>query len=355
MEPKEDKKEIIEDEIKAPEITNGDIAPEGYTQSEWDRLSSGDKEGILDLLKNPDLNEDEDEIVVEGEIKSEVKVDEEVKPEVVIEPVIEPIIEVKKEEVEVSDMDLVSFRPSVTSKDLESWLANQPEDVKNKYIVNVPSDMVNAHNSALSELRTKFDADEISRDEYEDQRDEIKEKLAEYKIVERERLRDALKDEVTWDREQAAFMGARKEYVGEVQTDGTIKKTSRSTLLLGALQAAIKEVEATTPGLPGIQLLVKADKIVKDAFGLNKKVEEIKKVEEKKEEKKTPAEILKEKGISKLPDEANLGDVPEAGKNLTEDGWGAIDRLPDKKREEWLAKQPQKVVDAYVNSLASGR
>jgi hypothetical protein len=356
IETKKETKEIEEEEIKIPDAEVIDAPPEGYTQGEWDRLSTEDKEGIRDMIKNPDGEEetvDEDVLKEIAGIVPEVKPDE-IKPEVIPEPEVKKVEEIKPEikpEEEVSDTDLLGFRTTATSADMNTWLATQPKEVQEKYVVSIPSDMLSKHNESLKGLKDKFDNDEISKDDYEDKRDELKEKLSDFKATERERIRDALRDDFIWDSEQRTFWKARKEYLGEINAEGKIIKSTKSMMLMSALQSAINQINDT--GLSGMQVLVKADKLVKETLGLVKP-KEVKVIEEIEPKKKSDADIAKEKGVAKLPDET-LGDVPDAGKNSVEDGWAAVDRMPDAKREAWLKKQPQNVVDAYVNSLSRGK
>jgi hypothetical protein len=344
---KKDAKENVDEIVIPQEVV--DVPPEGYTQHEWSMLSTEDKEGIKDMLKHPNGEDDVEKLE---------EVDENVLKEIVDADEIKPIEDVKKEDEEikpevmvevdeVSDVDLLSFRPTITSEGISNWLSSQTDVVKEHFTVKVPDKMMSEYNESLKEVKAKFENDEISRDEYDDKRDELKEKINDFKASERERIRDELRDAIIWDKEQMTFWKARNEYLGEKKDDGTFVKTTKSAMLMSALQTAISQIDDGT--LSGMQVLVKADKMVKETLGLSKPKEVKDEKIEVKDKKKTPAEVSKEKPKVKLPDES-LGDVPEAGKNVVGDPWEAIDRMPDKQREEWLKKQPQKVVDAYANA-----
>lgn len=366
-----DKPKEETNEIKAPDIEK-DVAPEGYTQDEWDGYSKEDKISLREMIANPedkDKNEeeiDEDtlkEIAGEEETPKEEqgKKDEEGKtPEEEGKPKVDEEItpkvdEEKSEIVVVDDTELLSYRPVISSKDIDTWLASQPKEVQEKYVVTIPQEVQKKYDEGIKTLKAQFEADEISRDEYEETRDKFRDELNEFKLNERERIRDSLKEEVLWNFEQAKFWNVHTEYIGEKNKEGKFEKTARSSLLWAAMQAAIDQINDS--GMSGMQVLVKADKMVKETLGMFKKSEEQKEVKSPKPKEgeeelkgKTPKDIQKEKPPAKKPDE-NLGSVPEASPNAVQDGWEAVDKLPDNKREEWLSKQPQNVVDAYLNSL----
>jgi hypothetical protein len=338
--------------------------PEGYSQDEWNRLSKEDKEGIVDLLnesKNPDISEDEEALsAIAGDDKTEKKEDEkkdesvaDVKSDVKSDDKKPDDVKLDDKVIVVEDVELLTFRPVTSSKDISTWLESQPQEVKDKYVITVPETMVTEYNKKLEELKTKLNDDEITKDDYDTERDKLRDTINDFKASERDRVRDQLRDDVVWDLEQRKFYAARTEYLGEKNDKGGFTKTIKSAILFSALQAAVNHIDDT--GLSGMQVLVKADNMVKKELGLNKskEVNEDKKDVKKDEPKKTQAQIAKEKGSTKLPDE-NLGDVAEAGANEVGDKWDVIDRMPDKKREEWLKSQPQSVVDAYVRAVDRG-
>jgi hypothetical protein len=316
----------------------------GLSQDEWDNLTTEEKEGFMDSLTfNPDG---------EGNQKIETQVLEEIAGEqtpVVEKPAEEKPAEEKPveakpaepaaekpaeaapvtQEVVVTDMDLLAYRPTVMAKELE---------VK----VLVPQDVMNAHNEKLAALRTKKEEGEITDAEYETQRDAIKDELSDWKSTERYRLTEEKRDAVVWDKEQEAFLRARPMYLGDpVQGSNKFTKTPKSAALMGALNEAMKTVEAQNPGLPGMQLLIRADRSVREAFGLpmpGGKKEQVK-VETKPADTKPPAP---------KPDLVDLGNLPAAGDNKPGGHWSAVDAFPGDKLEDWLSKQSDAVRDAYL-------
>ena len=349
-----------EEEIKIPEIPAAVKPPEGYTDQEWGLLNNAEKAAIAETMdykpdeetatidpatlakiageepteeqKSAAVKAAEDQKKVDDEAAIKAAVDAEAAKkaaEAVPATVVEPAkAEAKGEITVVSDDDLLAYRPVIAAKDIE-------------VIVTPPAEMLKANQVKVAELRSKFDSGDLTREQYEDQRDELKEQIADWKSAERDRLREEKRDEVVWKREQEAFFHARTDYLGERLPDGKFKNTTRSSMLSGALNSAIQQIEKEMPGLQGMQLLIRADRTVRESFNLP--------IPGEKPAVAKP--VISVKPPAKHPDIITLGDLPAAGKNTTEDGWGALDRLPGPKLEEWLSKQPDSVRDAYLNSL----
>ncbi len=351
--------------------------PEGYTRDEWERMTAADREGILDMIANPDGDSD-----ITLEDLKEISETEEEKKAREEKEAADKQLELDKKEAEekgitveevvaarttttetttteadtpntntkptvvsgdlVSDEDLLSFRPHISSADLKVELTI-PSDVKTKY------------ENDLKELRDQFDKDEISSSEYETRRDIIKDAFNDWKLEERDRLKEDRRAQVTWEKEEQAFYAARPEYIGDKQPDNTYKKTPKSAALLGALNAAVQQIEEETPGLPGMQLLIKADRIVRETFGLpttgGKKTTSTPK---KEETTKTAAQVAKEKPEPTPADTTNLGDIVSDKDNSVGDKFDIVDKMSPRKREEWLAKQSPAVVDAYLAGANRG-
>ncbi len=356
MPGEKEKQDITEEDLKAnlPTLVT---PPEGsgLSQREWSELSQGDKEGYMDMLAHPQGDEDEqiplgelEALAKEGDGEPTAEDKKEGEGEAAAEGVgVEaavgaeepaPIADVGS--TTVSDIDLLSYRPTVSATEIDTILVNgKPQ----KLVVAVLADIQTAHDTLINDLRTQLKNEELTQAEYEDKRQELIDKLADWKAEERDRLRDTRRDEIIWNKEQGAFFSARPYYAGTKGTDGRYVPTQRSKLLAGALQAAINDLEAAKPGLSGMRLMVEADGIVAKEFGL----------------RKAPATLaveVKAKGAIKdkpsvvHAEVIDLGETPDAGKNETRDAWATLDAMTPQRREAWLTKHPE-AVDAYIASL----
>jgi len=288
------------------------IIPEGYTEGEWEGLSDVEKEGIIESITEPEGGE-VDDTVSEDDLKK-IADDNSEDGEKKADP--PPPDEKKDDAIDVTDEALLSFKAVVTDDDLKV------EEV-------VPDDLKND----LDALKSKYDEGDMSIHEYTEARDAINRKIYKHNAG----LEAEAKTEIVWKKEQFHFLKNRPEYLPGQQAEATGK--IRANALFGALSETIKSLsqDEANANLSGMQLLVKADGIVKEAFGLKQKPVE------KKEEKKPPAP---------LPDHKTLSDVPAAGKNDTaDDAFSQWDKLTGEAYEEALERLTPEMRDAYLSRV----
>ena len=353
MNPKD--KQDDTQEIAIPEATQAETPPEGFSADEWSRLSPMEKEGIVDSLTYTPDEETSTDKIDEKELEAIAETDEEKATREAAEA---EVAKNKDEEDQaaaakvstenksddnatvaattdaaiVTDEDLLSFRPTITPKELE---------VK----VEVPADMLREHNEKLQALREELETGDITRDEYEDKRDELKETLADWKAEQRDNLKEAARSNATWKQQQEAFFAARPDYTMKKNAATGLWETTtaKGDALFGAFDRMVEKLHANNP--LDMRLLIKADRLVRETLGLppvGKNGAAAPTPAQKKIEVKPPAD--KDVGV-------NLGDLPAAGQNVVGDGWAAVDKLPPKQLEAWLAKQTDAVRDAYLNAL----
>jgi hypothetical protein len=338
-----------QEELKFPEEEKEKV-PEGFTEDEWVDLSDAEKEGVLANQKaEKDGEEEEEEKVDEAALKElagETKTSEELETEkkaaeeaevkkksdeeaaakkkaeeeaakasgktpeqIEADKVAAEAATKKGEEVSrenVSDTDLLRFRPVIADSELPALSMKRPPDVQAK----------------IEELRKKLNDGDIDQAGYEDARDEL---IGEH-TLRVNATREATRDNVTWEKEQARFFQARKEYL---TGDG-------ADLLYGALNAAIKKLSSNYDHM---ELLVEADRMVKKQFG---KAQAPAVEPEKKIVEKPPA---------KLPDHKTLTDVPEAQRQTTESVFAALDKL----RGEALESALERLTPAQKEAYEAGR
>ena len=318
--------------------------PDNISADEWEGLSNEEREGLLMT------GEGEDGHVAEGEGEGEELTDEELaaiaeggeKPEgeeesegEVTDGEEEPIAgettgeEISGEEQAVSDSDLLAFRPVVTAAEINAKIPK----------VDVPDDIQTKIDALDDKFENGFEEDgeqkTLSLREYNKQRDaltrEAQDAIFDAKTTAREEARETL----VWEKEQAAFMQAHPEYV---------EKSLRGSAVFGALGEAINAINADPKSVnkTGIQILIEADKQVRDAGllpakGTAKPAE--KKVEAKPVVKKPDEALPKHKTLADVPASAQenvSGDPFSALDNLTGEALErAIDRLTPAQREVW--------------------
>lgn len=363
------------EEEKTPEITIPDEElekpPEGYTQDEWNGLSRGEKEGIIggmgtpaDETEKPDIDEDtlkeiagEEETPKPGEKpkeekpaeakpaeekpKEEAKAEEkkpEEKPAETAKPAEEAAkVEVKAEEKPatgeaLSDEQLLRFRPAIKEEDLPP-IDTVPPEIQKK----------------LDDLDEKYDGGDMTLKDYNKERDKINRELTYHNLS----ARESVKAEKVWDAQQTHFLINRPEY---------IEKSAKGSALYGALNETVSAL-STDPkyaGFTGMELLIEADRIVKETFGWSKpKAKESEKpaetkTEEKKEEKKE-AKVeekpkVEAKPPAKAPDNKTLGEIPNAAPMTIGSGWEALDKLEGAAYEAALEKLTPEQRDRYLNA-----
>jgi hypothetical protein len=226
---------------------------------------------------------------------------------------------------EVTDDDLLDFNPTVPSSEIKIEFKT-PVEIQTK----------------LSELDDKFDAGDITRAEYNTQRDDIRDTLTDA----RQAARDAEKEELIWKKEQIYFLTNRPMYSGDKGSDGKFTPTIKSKALLGALKESVSSLskEPKYANVSGMELLIAADGAVKDAFEIKKETKVA--VPEKKVDKKPAAA---------LPDIQTLGEhVPAAADNATTSAFGELDALTGDAYEKALEKMPENLRRAYLDDTRRG-
>ncbi len=309
--------------------------PEGYTEEEWADLSDTEKEGIVDSIEEPEgkeeLSEDELKKIVGGpEDKKEgepQKPEEQVKgnppadqPENPTDnPPEKPPENPPEKQGEVPDDDiLLKYRANVTEEELKLEEQTPPE-LKAK----------------LDDLKAKYDEGELSIHDYTDQRDAINRQIYRHNSA----LEAAAREEAVWKKEQLYFLKHRPEYLPGQQADAAGKV--RANALFGALSEMVKSLsqDDANSGLSGMQLLVKADGIVKEAFGLKKVA-------------KAPEKPSEQKPAAPLPDHKTLSDIPAAGRNDTmDDAFAQLDKLSGEAYETALERLSPEQRDAYLGRV----
>jgi hypothetical protein len=307
---------IIPDEEKM-------IVPEGYTEEEWLGLSEGERTAIQSKEED-----DEKEELTEAQLKSIAEEPPKEEPPKEEPPKEEPPKEEPPKEEppkeRISDETLLSFRPTIDETTLpipgEEFITDEIQ-------------------VQLDELEKKYTDEELPLKDYMSQRDVLNRRISSENNAAYQLTREQARADLTWKAEQTAFFRARPEY--EYAKDGSLK----GKLLYGALNQAVKDIDLNPEytGLSGVALLVRADKMVKEAFGLNK-LPEIKK-EEKKEDKK--AEL---KPPVQVPDLKTLADIPAAQMPETDSPWNALDKLSGDAFESALERLTPAQRDRYLAS-----
>jgi len=331
MGAKKEGEEIKPEEIKVDE--NIETPPDGYTAEEWADLSATEKAGIIDSINAPEGEEEPDPepskadeealaaIAAEAEKKPDEKKPDEKKPD---EKKDEPVVD-------ASDEELLAFRPTLTEEEKPKPAAVEED---------IPAEI----QAKFTELDTKFDDGDITRAEYNTQRDKLNRQIVKHNIDLENDAKSAAREQendILWKKEQMFFLSKKPEYFATKATDAVGK--AKANAMFGALNEMVKSFSVSDPHLSGMQLLIKADKAVKEVFGVKpaeKKAEE-KKADEKKDEGKPPA---------KIPDVKTLGDVPNASSNMdgVDDSFAQIDKLKGEDYENALERMSEKVKDSYL-------
>lgn len=269
--------------------------PERITEEEWEGLSETEREGLAD---------ESAEAIPEAHTEPEEKDPPEATPEAAPE-VVEPPPET------TPDDALLAFKPVITDEDLK--LEEQvPPELQTK----------------LDELKADFDEGEMSLHEYSDARDKINRQIYKHNAA----IEEQARNDAQWHKEQLFFLQNRPEYLPGQQSEQVGK--IRANALFGALNETVKSLsqDAANAHLSGMQILVKADKIVKEAFGGGAQKPQV--------TQKPPAP---------LPDHKTLSDVPIAGGNEVEsDTFAQIDKLTGAAFEAALERLSPEMRDAYA-------
>ena len=327
------------------------LAGAGYTADELKDLSKDELEGILDSAKGGDeegaggseLSAEELAAIAAGEETEEQKAEkakavkdaadakaledeakakgvtvEELKTEKAAATAAAP-------EGTITDEDLLDFEPVINEADLPA--------------IDVVSDDIKAK---LKDLDEKFDAGDIERAAYNEQRDTLNRQV----VMDNIKARDAAKADLVWRKEQVYFFTARPEYRGDKGADGKYVGNLKSKTLMGALREAVASIsnDPKTANLSGMETLIAADKSVKELFGIKPAAAPAGKGKEK------PA-----KPAAKLPGDQTLGDIPAAAPNETSGAFAELDKLSGEAYEDALAKMPERLRNAYLDDSRPGR
>lgn len=353
MEGQEVEKKVEIDKIEIPAAESAIPIPEGYSSEEWQDLSRSEQEGIVDSIKNPtDAPEDDhvptpeelaalEEIAKDGE--EEKPVDEKPTEE---KPVEEPAKKVDEEPPAdekptdekpaesaqlVSDVDLLSYRPVVTEEDLK---------------VEVEEVIPEALKAKKTELTQKFDDGDITREQYDDERDALNRQIMLANSSSIAAAREKKREAVIWGKEQEFFLAAHPEFL--VKKDEAADIVANKEVVFSTLKAMVRQISSDPKNahLSGMQVLVRADKAisgVKEAYGLAPKKEVKKDVKpvEKKEVKPSAKDELKKDDVK------TLSGLPAAGTGNVEDAFAQLDKMTGEAYENALASLKPEVREAY--------
>ena len=325
------------------------LAEAGYTADELKDLSKDELDGILDSAKGGDeegaggseLSAEELAAIAAGEETEEQKAEkakavkdaadakaledeakakgvtvEELKTEKAAATAAAP-------EGTITDEDLLDFEPVINEADLPA--------------IDVVSDDIKAK---LKDLDEKFDAGDIERAAYNEQRDTLNRQV----VMDNIKARDAAKADLVWRKEQVYFFTARPEYRGDKGADGKYVGNLKSKTLMGALREAVASIsnDPKTANLSGMETLIAADKSVKELLGI-------------KAPAAAPAPAAPAKPAAKLPGDQTLGDIPAAAPNETSGAFAELDKLSGEAYEDALAKMPERLRNAYLDDSRPGR
>jgi len=344
--PGEKKEELTPEQVAAAAAVEAAKPPEGYTEEEWSGLSDAEKEGIRDSIAHPEGGEEEapiDEkalaaIAKEGETPEE-KTAREAKEAADAETAkkatddaaeVARVAALTPEQLEaekakpaaeelpavVSDDDLLRFRPVVTDAELKV------EDV-------IPPEI----QTKIDELDVKYEAGDVDLKQYNRERDALNREVWRANQV----TLDALRTQVGWEKEQGFFFLNRPEYM---EKDAVGAYTLKASAMFGAFKESTKRLYADPKytNASGMELLLAADKAVKEAFGITKAAPAGKPA--------APADAGKPPATK--PTLKTLADVPAAAAEDTSgDPFAALDKLSGEAYEKALEKLTPAQQEAY--------
>ncbi len=331
------------------------LAEAGYTADELKDLSKDELEGILDSARGGDDEKTEltpeqlaaiaageeteeakalrlkaekeaaDAKALEDEAKAKGITVEQLKTEKAAAVVAVEVTPAPAPAGQLTDDDLLDFEPVISASEIVVEY-KPPAELQAK----------------LDDLEAKLDTGEIQRADYNKQRDEIRDTITD----QRQAARDAAREDLVWRKEQQYFLNARTEYLGDKKADGKFVHNLKSKTLMGALREAVSTISADpkNANFSGMQLLIEADKAVKDAFGI-------------KPAAAAPAgpAAPPAKPPAKLPDDQTLADIPASAVNETSGAFDELDKLTGEAYEEALARLPARMRNAYLDDSRPGR
>ncbi len=239
--------------------------PTHVSEDEWEGLSDFEREALVETdegegahqvlgdgteYEEESMDFDEDTLAaIAGEEPKPAEVEEDSAPEV--EPVAEAAAEVESAPIETgtlpTDDELLSFRPRIS--DSEIPLSDEvPAEIQAKF----------------DALEQQFTDGDIEASAYRAETNKLNREVMHYQIQQR----DIAKDDLTWQKEQAAFVAARPDY-RELEADGKTFSI-RADAMFGALSKQVERLNSipANAAKSGMQILLEADKLVRQAFGL---------------------------------------------------------------------------------------
>ncbi len=223
----------------------------------------------------------------------------------------------------IPDEELAKFRPVV-----------KPEEVPE--VDTVPPEL----DQKLTALEEKYDAGDIDLKEFSRERDTINRQIWRAQ----DKLSTEAREAKEWEKTQAYFFRNRNEYLIMKGETYTPQEQIKRTAIYGALGKTVEAIMAdpSKSHLTDMQILLEADRQVKEAFGITK-----------------PAAVATKKGaapiINKpkaaLPNIVTLSDVPAAGRNSVDgDPFSALDHLSGEAYEDAL----ERLTDAQRKAYEDG-
>lgn len=331
-----------------PELTGDDKPPEGYTDEEWQGLSKAEREGIRDSVENPetdDLEEEIDEKALEaiakegGERPPEKPPAEPAKPpEPAVPPIAPPVAEaVKPPEEPPKPPEVPPATTIPTDEELLRFRAVVP-DSELPAVDAVPAEI----QAKLEALDDKYEAGDIDLKGYNKERDALNRQVVMSNVT----AQNEVRNQKAWEKEQQFFFTARPEYM---EKDGGGKFTLKASAMFGAFKESINRLgeDPRYSGAPGMELLLAADRAVKEAFGVAAKpVAPL-----AKPSATDPNAPPKDGGKPPAPPPGNktLADVPAAGGNQTEDWRSALDKLSGSAYEAALERMTEEQRAMYLD------
>jgi hypothetical protein len=337
MPPGEKQDELTPEQKAAAEAEAALKPPDGYTEEEWSGLSDTEKEGIRDSIKNPEGGEEEEvldeaalaAIAKEGETPEE-KTAREAKEadDAAAAPPAKAPEEIAAEAAAAKppailpDEDLLRFngRNAVLDSELKV------EDV-------VPSEV----QTKIDALDAKYEAGEVDLKAYNRERDALNREV----WTANQTVRDEARTAKAWEKEQSFFFLNRPEYM---EKDAGGKYLPKSSAMFGAFKETVSRLNADPmyANTSGMELLLAADKAVKEAFGITKIVPAGK-----------PPAAAPGKPPAARPTLKTLADVPAAAvEDTSGDPFSALDRLTGESYEKALEKLTEPQREAYLSGAS---
>lgn len=346
--------------LRAPdEGGGGPVArPDHIGEDEWEGLSDAEREGLVETDEGEGANQiigtgeeaegdegPDDDLTPEelaAALEGEKPEEETGEPAETTETSTETAAETTETATEVPDEALLAYRPEVSNSEL-TFTKEVPPEIQTKLDGldarrDKADEWFDAQENDKGEPFTRADYNKALR-EIERERETVKDELAEFKIVDR----DTQRDNLIWKKSCDAFFSARKDY-GDVEknadgtpvlVDGKPVTTIRSQAMHAALNSQIKRLNS----LPGaanktdMQILVEADKAVREAFGIGKGKPAVAATPAAKPTAKPAA--ANSKALKEVSDKL-LSQVPVAETENTDSMARALSRLSGEKLERAL-------------------